>query len=76
MPEVYKIKNMTTHNKTTKPFYIALDLIDNVFHYGKISEGQQVSTKHNLESYKTQKEWIDRLNELKVYPRSDELENL
>ena len=67
---------MTNYSDNTKPFYIALDLGQNVFHYGKINKGQQVSTKHTFESYKTEKQFIDRLNELKVYPTSDELESL
>ena len=67
---------MKTHNNIEKPFYIALDITDNVYHYGKIQQGQQVTTKHTFESYKTQKQWLDRLNELTVYPTSDELENL
>ena len=67
---------MTTHNNIEQPFYIALDSSQNVFHYGKIQQGQQVSTKHIFKSYKTEKQWIDRLNELEVYPTSDELENL
>ena len=67
---------MTNYSDNTKPFYIALDLAKNVFHYVKISQGQQVSTKHTFEIYATEKEWIDRLNELEVYPTFDELENL
>ena len=67
---------MINYSNDEKPYYIALDMKDNIFHYSKISKGQQVSTKHIFESYKTEREFIDRLNELEVYPTSDELENL
>ena len=67
---------MTTHKDNTKPFYIALDLNQNVFHYAKLSNGNQVSTKHQLEIFATQKQWLDRLVELTVFPTEDELENI
>lgn len=35
-------------------------------HYGKLEIGQQVSSKYSIETFASESDWTDRLNELNI----------
>jgi len=50
---------MITHNDTSKPFWIVQAGSD--VHYGKLEEGQQVTSVYIIRSFESEQELIDEL---------------
>jgi len=53
---------MNTHNDITKPYWI----VTQQKHYGQLSEGNQVSSKFDFETFETETEWKARLTQLNI----------
>ena len=61
---------MNTHNDITKPFWV----IPQQKHYGQLSEGNQVSSKFDFETFASESELKARLIELNIkYETIEEL---
>jgi hypothetical protein len=53
---------MTTHNNIEKPYWV----IPETKHFGELTEGMQISSKHEIETFATESEWKARLTELNI----------
>ena len=56
----YKSKNMiNNHTDLNKPWYVATNEDNTVFHYGKITEGQIFSTKMDIFTFSEKEDMIN-----------------
>ena len=53
---------MTTHNNIEKTYWV----IPETKHFGELSKGTQVSSKHEIETFATESEWKERLTQLNI----------